>query len=730
MEFAQHAFGLNCEAPVAVPLTGVAVEARLLGPLAVVELRQRWRYEGKGPVEATYTFPLAAEAQLMDLELTIGERRLNGKVQARSKAAAHYEEAIAEGQRAALVTDAGPDLKQISLGNLQPGDAIEVCLRWVEPLRWVGNRLRWRLPTVVAPRYGSPADAGFAPWQAPTISLLARYTLDVQVRLAGDLAEARVECPTHPFALKRDGDDMVVTLAQEASLDRDFILNLLSDAVPRAELWTSPTATGGAAMLSFQPGDLGGEDRAGRHLVLLIDCSGSMGGDSVLQVQEGLLSFLTLAREQDRVTLMRFGSSMVMCNDEPILLNKRGCERLGRLVRSEVQADLGGTEIAKALEAAIKVAGPEGEVLLITDGEAHVAPERIATLTSAGVRIFTVGVGSAVAEGLVRDLALRSGGACELVTPNESMAAVIASQCRRLSLPRMTAQLTWDTEPAWCEAPPTALFAGDTVLMGLEVARIEAPRLELRHGNHTQLLDVLTRTVPEPLAELLRRYVAARRLPTLSDAEAQALAVREGLLCRHTAMLAVDSEKTGSDGMPALVQVPNMLAAGWGGVGSVLACKSVAYVADACMDLSQPAVIRRSVSAAPGLHPGTSHTDVPSFLRPNARATGLVEVLERIARHFDKAEAGSLDEARTELPWSWLDVLEEWADQERPGLDDQQQLACFVMAGLKAVGTKLNLAMRLLLRRTFAGLVPAGCSLAALERAMADEQSRQAMSPA
>lgn len=723
MELAQHAFGLNSEAPLAVPLTGVEVDARLLGPLAVVELRQRWRYEGERPIEATYTFPLAAEAQLMGLELTIGERRLNGKVQARSKAEAHYEEAIAEGQRAALVTDAGPDLKQISLGNLQPGDAIEVCLRWVEPLRWVGNRLRWRLPTVVAPRYGSPADAGFAPWQAPTTSLRARYALDVQVRLAGDLAEARVECPTHPFALKRDGDDMLVTLAQEASLDRDFILNLLNDAAPRAELWTSPTATSGAAMLSFQPGDLGGEDLAGRHLVLLIDCSGSMAGDSIHLVQEGLLSFLTLAREQDRATLMRFGSSVVMCNDEPILLNKRGCERIARLVRSDVRADLGGTEIATALEAAIKVAGPEGEVLLITDGEAHVAPERIAALTSAGVRIFTVGVGSAVAEGLVRDLALRSGGACELVTPNESMAAVIASQCRRLSLPRMTAHLGWNTEPVWCEAPPAAMFAGDTVLMGLDAEQLEVPRLALRQGDRTWALDVVTRAVPEPLADLLRRYVAARRLPMLSDADAQALAVQEGLLCQHTAMIAVDPEKTASDGMPALVQVPNMLAAGWGGVGTVVACRAFAYVADASMDLSQPAVIRRSVSAR-GLHPGTSHTDVPSFLRPNARPTGLVEVLERIARHFDKAEAGSFDEARAELPWSWLDVLEEWADQEQRDLDDQQQFACFVVAGLKAVGPKLNLAMRLLLRRTFAGMVPVPCSLDALEHALADEQSR------
>lgn len=728
----EHAFGLSHEASAAVPLKGVVVQARLMGPLAVVELRQRWRHEGERPIEATYTFPLAAEAQLMDLELTIGARHLNGKVQARVEAEAQYEEAISEGHRAALVSDAGPDLKQIAIGNLQPGDAIEVCLRWVEPLRWVGKQLRWRLPTVVAPRYGNPSEAGFAPGQVPSTSLSAHYTLDVQVSLSGDLAAASVACPTHPITLSRDGDETCVSLTREASLDRDFILNLTGDAAPRAELWTCPTAQGPAAVLSFQPEAFGGDGLGGRHLVLLIDCSGSMAGDSIHQVQEGLRSFLALARPQDRATLMRFGSSVVRSNDTPIPLNKGGCEHLARLVRSEVRADLGGTELATALDAAIKTAGLEGEVLLITDGEAHVEPETLARLSSAGVRIFTVGVGSAVAEGLVRDLALRSRGACELVTPNESMAAVIANQCRRLSLPPMKVTVSWATEPSWCEAPPDALFAGDTVLMGLEAARLDAPRIALVHGEQAHTLALVVRSVPARLADLLRRYVAARRLAALPDAEAQALAVREGLLCKHTAMIAVDAEKTGSDGMPALVQVPHMLAAGWGGMGSVAICRSMDLVA--CSSAAPVAWAGDDITLFENVLRYTADPDdsascagvADPYADPShgTQAIGLVAILERIARHFDKAEMGSFEAARTELPGSWRQVLEHWGAQAYPTLDAQQQLACFVVAGLKTVGAQINLAMRLLLRRTFAGRVPVGCSLDVLEDMLAAEQRR------
>jgi Ca-activated chloride channel family protein len=47
-------------------------------------------------------------------------------------------------------------------------------------------------------------------------------------------------------------------------------------------------------------------------------------------------------------------------------------------------------------------------------------------------RVFAVGVGSAVAEEMLRRLAQETGGACELVSPREGMAEKIA---RHLCLP-------------------------------------------------------------------------------------------------------------------------------------------------------------------------------------------------------------------------------------------------------------------------------------------------------
>ncbi len=69
-----------------LPLKGAHVDARLFGLLAVVELKQQWCNDGSKAIEALYTFPLAGSAQLIGLNMTIGERSLEGQVQPKSKA--------------------------------------------------------------------------------------------------------------------------------------------------------------------------------------------------------------------------------------------------------------------------------------------------------------------------------------------------------------------------------------------------------------------------------------------------------------------------------------------------------------------------------------------------------------------------------------------------------------------------------------------------------------------
>jgi hypothetical protein len=101
----------------------------------------------------------------------------------------------------------------------------------------------------------------------------------------------------------------------------------------------------------------------------------------------------------------------------------------------------GCAEIAGALERAYQSrTGGEmpQDVLLITDGEVGDWQPVVERAIASRHRVFTVGVGAAVAEAFVRTLAARTGGACELVSPNEGMAERITRHFQRMSAPHAT----------------------------------------------------------------------------------------------------------------------------------------------------------------------------------------------------------------------------------------------------------------------------------------------------
>jgi Ca-activated chloride channel family protein len=81
------------------------VRAQLAGPLAEVEVVQRFRNTSDEEIEATYLFPLPHEAAVHALRFRIGARVIEGKVKENEEARRSYERARAEGRAATLVVD-------------------------------------------------------------------------------------------------------------------------------------------------------------------------------------------------------------------------------------------------------------------------------------------------------------------------------------------------------------------------------------------------------------------------------------------------------------------------------------------------------------------------------------------------------------------------------------------------------------------------------------------------
>lgn len=143
-----------------LPLKALSVDAHIVGLTATSSIRQRFINNSTTTIEATYIFPLPPRAGVTDFMTTLAGRKVVGVLKERSQARTAYEEALAAGQRAAIVEEERPDVFTVRVGNLGPSEEAIVELVLTGPLEVQDGEATFRFPMVIAPRYttGSPVS--------------------------------------------------------------------------------------------------------------------------------------------------------------------------------------------------------------------------------------------------------------------------------------------------------------------------------------------------------------------------------------------------------------------------------------------------------------------------------------------------------------------------------------------------------------------------------------------
>ena len=143
-----------------LPLTAVDISATVHGLDVSSTIRQAFHNPFADPIEAVYVHPLPDRAAVVGFVITIGDRRIEGTLEERGEARARYDEALADGHRAAITEEERPDVFTTRVGNLLPGDRADVVLELVQPLPVADDHATFQFPLVVAPRYipGQPID--------------------------------------------------------------------------------------------------------------------------------------------------------------------------------------------------------------------------------------------------------------------------------------------------------------------------------------------------------------------------------------------------------------------------------------------------------------------------------------------------------------------------------------------------------------------------------------------
>ncbi|HBA55343.1 MAG TPA: trypsin, partial [Syntrophorhabdus aromaticivorans] len=138
-----------------LPLKSTSAEVNIAGVIADVKVAQVYKNEGKKPIEAIYIFPASTRAAVYGMKMTIGKRVIEAKINKREEARRQYEEARDQGKSASLLEQRRPNVFQMNVANIMPGDEIRVDLKYTELLVPTDKIYEFAYPTVVGPRYSN-----------------------------------------------------------------------------------------------------------------------------------------------------------------------------------------------------------------------------------------------------------------------------------------------------------------------------------------------------------------------------------------------------------------------------------------------------------------------------------------------------------------------------------------------------------------------------------------------
>ncbi len=697
-------------------LQSVDVKARLRNLLSEVTVTQTYINHETQAIEAVYTIPLPLDAVLLELQVKLGDTLLTGMVKARATANRVYEDAITDGDAAVLLEQAGDGLYTVNVGNLMPGETALVMFRYAQLHQWQGNSLRFFLPTTVAPRYGDPLRAGLQPHQMPGVSLSVDNRFSFTLEVSGELSGATMDSPSHTLSSTYAEGHLKLALSdQRTAMDRDLIIHFKRG---KQTLRPSPVLLGKdgnktVALASFnlyEP-DLDAS-RTPACFKIVVDCSGSMAGDSIAQAGMALEQILERLLPDDYFNITLFGSSYRLLFRNAVQATPKNLARALNLI-ARLDADMGGTEMASALKATVLAEGHEAlqdNILLITDGEVYGHEEIVSHFKGRRHRIFTIGVGSAVSESFVRQLARDTGGASELVSPRENMAERIVNQFDRMRQPAVqNLQLRWPAhalETLFVDSGQ--VFLNDTLHLFGWFDEPAAGDIELSYelnGALKQQVLSMPGTVEPTDREVddLARIAIARKLLTLDDdKEAAHLAETYQLVTRYSSCVLVkqltDEQKTGE--MPALRQVDHMMTAGSHGFGTVMERHlNYSYSLSAAPDFDCDEVVNHMMCEESPREDSrmlfskldssdSDFLDIPAFLRRQTDDDDAYDWRQKLVKQLNlkhsrftssRLNVTSFDDLqKLGLAANVIDELKHFAQEH--GLDETQVVSLFVYA--------------------------------------------------
>lgn len=418
------------------PLLGTKVHVNIAGVVAYVEFIQTYKNEGNKTIEAMYVFPLGAHAAINRMQMKIADRVITAKIEEKETAKNIYETAKNAGQIASLLRQQRPNVFQMNVANIMPGDMIEVTVHYTELIVPQNSTYEFVFPTVVGPRYnGEVKDPEKEnPWVAmPYLRNKEEvpYDIDIEVTLNTPVAVDEVWVPSHNVTVEEGDLYTRVKLSEEVQGgNRDFILRYaLKGNQIQTGLMLYPGEKENFFLLMVQPPKrVEVRDVPPREYVFVVDVSGSMNGFP-LEVSKTLIrNILNDLNGKDYFNIVFFAGGSRVLSPYPLPVTPDNIRQAIAMLDS--QQGGGGTNLLSALTHTLALEKKEGvsrTVVIATDGYISVEKEAFDMISKriGDANCFTFGIGASTNRYLIEGLA-RAGSGAPFVATDQREAQQLA----------------------------------------------------------------------------------------------------------------------------------------------------------------------------------------------------------------------------------------------------------------------------------------------------------------
>ncbi len=588
------------------PAVATDFDVTVTGPIIRTRVTQRFENPADGWVEGVYVFPLPDGSAVDTLKMVIGNRVIVGDVKEKQEAKQIYEDAKAQGQKAALLEQERPNLFTNNVANIGPHEVIVIQMEYQEAVAQSGSTQSLRVPLVMAPKYNPSPEVAISdgnelvvlrdpvsdrdrieppvldPRESPAVN-----PVTMTIHLNPGYAIGAIESPYHSITINGStATQKTITLGDGAiPANRDFALNWhpAPGKEPAVSLFTENVG-GSTYVLSHvtPPETISDQKRLPREVIFVIDNSGSMGGTSMSQAKASLQYGLSRLDPADRFNVIRFDDTMNTVFPQAVTATPENIGVAKHYVGG-LEAE-GGTEMIPPLREALNDPNRMDvttlrQVIFLTDGAIGNEQEMFDTLaTKAGrSRVFMVGIGSAPNTHLMSRAAEIGRGSFTHIGSGEEVEARMRELFGKLESPVATnLKAVLDASAELTPNPLPDLYRGEPLTL---LAKLEGPATKLTVSGTLngkpwqQSLDLASAIDGSGIGKLwARRKISdaevASTLGTISPEEADrrilALSFGHHLVSRMTSLVAVDKTPARPEGvLLTRAEVPLNLPHGW-----------------------------------------------------------------------------------------------------------------------------------------------------------------------